>query len=81
MHFAMKVKKLLNSILQAELEPIRNKRKEYENNIDYVYNILKEGCNTAREMAVQTLKEVKAAMKLNYFDNNEFLDELHLKYK
>lgn len=77
----MKVKKFLNTVLQAELEPIRNRRKEYENNIDFVYNVLKDGCNKAREIASQTLQEVKAAMKLNYFDNNEFLDELHLKYK
>ena len=76
----MKVKKFLNSILQAELEPIRNKRKEYENNIDYVYNVLKEGCESAREIASQTLREVKAAMKLNYFDNEEFLNELHSRF-
>ena len=77
----MKVKKFLNSILQAELEPIRNRRKEYENNIDFVYNVLKEGCDKAREIASQTLKEVKAAMKLDYFDNDEFLKELHTRFK
>ena len=76
----MKVKKFLNSILQAELEPIRNKRKEYEKNIDFVYNVLKEGCESAREIASQTLKEVKSAMKLNYFDNEEFLNELHSRF-
>ncbi len=77
----MKVKKFLNAILQAELEPIRNRRKEYESNIDFVYNILKEGCEKAREIASQTLKEVKAAMKLDYFDNEEFLKELHTRFK
>ncbi len=76
----MKVKKFLNSILQAELEPIRQRRKEYENNIDFVYQTLREGCQKAQAMAAQTLKEVKGAMKLDYFDNNEFLDELHSRF-
>lgn len=72
----MKVKKFLNSIIQAELEPIRNRRKEFENNIEFVYQMLKDGCDEARAIAAQTLKEVKAAMKLDYFDNDEFLNEL-----
>ena len=76
----MKVKKFLNSILQAELKPIREKRKEYEANIDYVYQIIREGCESARAIASQTLREVKAAMKLNYFDNDEFLNELHTRF-
>lgn len=77
----MKVKKLLNSILQAELKPIRERRQEYEQNIDYVYQVMKEGCEAARAIASQTLREVKAAMKLNYFDSDEFLNELHDKFR
>lgn len=77
----MKVKKFLNSIIQAELTPIRERRHEYEQNIDYVYQVMKDGCEEARAIAAQTLKEVKAAMKLNYFDTDEFLNELHDKYQ
>lgn len=45
--------------MQAELEPIRKRRQEYENNMDYVYKMLKEGSDKAREVAAQTLKEVR----------------------
>ena len=77
----MKVKKFLNSIIQAELTPIRERRHEYEKNIDFVYQVMREGCDTARAIASQTLKEVKAAMKLNYFDTEEFLNELRERFK
>ncbi|MDR1548821.1 MAG: tryptophan--tRNA ligase [Hungatella sp.] len=65
----VKVKRFLNSILQAELEPIRKRRKEYEANIPYVYQILKEGSEKAEAAAARTLKGVKEAMKINYFDD------------
>ena len=64
----VKIKKFLYNILEELLSPIREKRKEYENNIDYVYDILKEGTNKAREIAKTNLKEFKKAMKINYFD-------------
>lgn len=64
----VKIKKFLNSIIQAELEPIRERRKEYEKDIAAVYEILKKGSETARELAAETLDEVKRAMKINYFD-------------
>lgn len=64
----VKIKKFLNSIIQAELEPIRKRRKEYEKDIAAVYEILKKGSETARELAAETLDEVKRAMKINYFD-------------
>lgn len=63
----VKVKKYLNEVLQAELEPIRNKRKEFEGNIDYVYEILKKGSTTAKEIAANTLSEVRHAMGIEYF--------------
>lgn len=63
----MKVKKYLNEIMQAELEPIRNKRIEFEKNIDYVYAMLKDGSDKARAVAANTLKEVRAAMGIEYF--------------
>ena len=69
----VKVKNFLNSVLQASLEPIRTRRHEYEKNIDYVYEILKTGTETARERAAQTLYEVKDAMKINYFDDKELI--------
>ena len=61
----VKVKRFLNSILQAELEPIRQRRKEYEANIPYVYQVLKEGSQKAEAVAAQTLQGVKEAMKIN----------------
>lgn len=63
----VKVKKYLNEIIQAELEPIRNKRKMYESDIDYVYDILKKGSINAREVASNTLLEVRKAIGLEYF--------------
>ena len=76
----MKVKKFLNKIIQSELEPIRQRRKEYEKNIPLVYDILKQGTEAAREAAAQTLSEVKAAMKINYFDDLELIRKQAEKY-
>jgi len=69
----VKVKRFLNEVLQAELAPIRARRKEYEKNIPEVYRILREGSIRAQKMAAQTLAEVKAAMKINYFDDEELI--------
>ena len=69
----VKVKKFLNNIIQEELEPIRKRRKEYEKDIPEVYNILRKGTEAAREVAAQTLSEVKSAMKINYFDDVELI--------
>ncbi len=68
----VKVKKFLNNVLQEELEPIRNRRKELQRDIPYVYEVLKKGCENAREVAAQTLSEVRAAMKIDYFDDAAF---------
>ena len=76
----MKVKKFLNNIVQEELEPIRQKRKEYEKDIPEVYQILKRGSEAAREVAAQTLSEVKSAMKINYFDDSELIRIQSEKY-
>lgn len=59
----VKVKKFLNNVLQAELEPIRARRKEYEKDIPAVYEILKNGSAVAQAEAAQTLHDVRAAMK------------------
>ena len=69
----MKVKRFLNNVLQAELEPIRNRRKEYQKDISYVYEILKKGSEKAEAVAEKTLQEVKASMKINYFDDQELI--------
>lgn len=77
----VKVKKFLNNIIQEELEPIRKRRKEYEKDIPEVYNILRKGTEAAREVAAQTLSEVKSAMRINYFDDVELIKAQSEKYK
>ena len=77
----VKVKKFLNNIIQEELEPIRKRRKEYEKDIPEVYDILRKGTEAAREVAAQTLSEVKSAMKINYFDDVELIKAQSEKYK
>ncbi|MDD5949313.1 MAG: tryptophan--tRNA ligase [Lachnospiraceae bacterium] len=77
----VKVKKFLNQVLQAELEPIRQRRKEWEKNIPAVYEILKKGSEEAQKVAAQTLQDVKNAMKINYFDDNNLIKEQVEKYK
>ncbi len=76
----VKVKKFLNNVLQEELSPIRAKRAEYEKDIDGVYEILKKGSEVASAKAAETLREVKAAMKINYFDDPTFLAEQKAKF-
>lgn len=70
----MKVKRFLNNVLQAELEPIRNRRKELQKDIPAIYEILKKGGEKAEAVAAQTLKEVKDAMKINYFDDKALIE-------
>ena len=76
----VKVKKFLNNVLQEELSPIRAKRAEYEKDIDGVYEILKKGSEVASAKAAETLREVKAAMKINYFDDPNFLAAQKAKF-
>lgn len=76
----VKVKKFLNSVLQAELEPIRQKRKEYEADIPRVYEILKKGSQKAEAVAACTLRDVKDAMKINYFEDQKLIEEQAMKY-
>lgn len=69
----VKVKKFLNNVLQAELAPIRERRKMWEQKLPDVYDILKEGSKKARETASQTLADVRRSMKIDYFDNDNLL--------
>ena len=64
----MKIKKFLNEILQAELRPIRERREALAQNLEEVYEILKEGTKVARNDAILTMDKVKKAMKLDYFE-------------
>lgn len=64
----VKVKKFLNNVMQTELKPIRERRKEWEQKIPEVYEILKTGSEEAKQVAQQTLHDVRKAMKINYFE-------------
>lgn len=65
----VKIKRYLNEVFQNELRPIRERREKYEADIDAVYQILKDGSDKANAVAEQTLKEVRGAIGINYFDN------------
>ena len=69
----VKVKKFLNNVLQAELAPIRERRKMWEQKLPDVYDILKAGSKKARETAGKTLEDVRRSMKIDYFDNDNLL--------
>ena len=71
----MKVKKFLAAVMQEELEPIRTRRKEFEKDIPAVYEMLRKGCEVARAVAAETLSDVRKAMRINYFDDNDLLTE------
>ena len=64
----MKVKRLLNEVMQETLAPIREKREELAKDIPAIWDMLKAGSEKARAVASQTLAEVKSAMKINYFN-------------
>lgn len=64
----VKIKKFLINVLESELGPIRARREEYAKDIPYVFEVLRKGSEEARAVAAKTLSEVKAAMKINYFD-------------
>ena len=70
----VKVKRLLIAILNEMLDPIRERRRHYETRIGEVYDILREGSAKARAAAAETLADVRAAMKINYFDDRELID-------
>mgnify|MGYP003562985537 FL=1 len=77
----VKIKRFLNSIVQAELEPIRARRREYEKDIAAVYDILKAGSDKAREVAEATLQDVKNAMQINYFADKDLIEAQAAKYR
>lgn len=77
----VKIKRFLNSIIQAELAPVRARRREYERDIAAVYDILREGSDRARQTAEATLQDVKAAMKINYFADTELIRAQEARYQ
>lgn len=72
----VKVKKFLNNVMQAELAPIRARRQEWEKRIPDVFDILKEGSKVAEAKAAETLRDVKASMRINYFDDDSLIDTI-----
>ncbi|MBP3230173.1 MAG: tryptophan--tRNA ligase [Prevotella sp.] len=69
----MKCKKFLNQVLNQFLEPMRQRRHEFEQDIPEIYNILRRGTERARETAAQTMDEVRRAMKIDYFNDVELI--------
>ena len=70
----VKVKKFLNSVLQAELAPIRERREMWQQRIPEVYAILREGSKVAEAAAAETLHDVREAMRINYFDDEALMN-------
>lgn len=71
----VKVKKFLDAILQEELAPIRNRRKEYEQDIPAVFQMLRQGSEIARAVAAETLDKVRHSMRIDYFNDMDLLSE------
>ena len=71
----VKVKKFLNNVMQAELGPIRERRKMWEQHTADVFDILKAGTEVAREKAAATLHDVRSSMRINYFEDQDFLNQ------
>ena len=65
----VKIKKFLTAVLEQELAPIRERRKELQKDIPYVFEVLKRGTAAARETGMRTMEEVRRAMRINYFDD------------
>lgn len=77
----MKCKKMLNKVINRMLDPIRTRRHEYEQDIPEIFNILKKGSEQARQVAANTMDEVRAAMRINYFNDAQLIKEQADKYK
>ena len=69
----MKCKKFLNEVLNGFLEPMRQRRREFEKDIPEIFNILRRGTAQAREVAAETMDEVRRAMRIDYFNDEELI--------
>jgi tryptophanyl-tRNA synthetase len=76
----MKCKKFLNQVLNQFLEPMRERRREYQKDIPEIYNILRRGTEKARETAAQTMSEVRQAMKIDYFNDADLIRQQSERY-
>ena len=77
----MNCKKLLNSVINRMLDPIRERRHEFEQDIPEIFNILKKGSEVARAAAAQTMDEVRKAMQIDYFNDVDLIKQQTEKYK
>ena len=77
----MKCKKLLNSVINCMLDPIRERRHAFEQDIPEIFNLLKKGSEQARETAAQTMDEVRKAMQIDYFNDAALIQQQAEKYK
>lgn len=77
----MKCKKMLMQVINRMLNPIRQRRHEYEKDIPEIFNILRRGSEAAREAAAQTMDEVRNAMRINYFSDAGLIKEQSEKYR
>ena len=77
----MKCKKMLMQVINRMLNPIRQRRHEYEKDIPEIFNILRRGSEAAREAAAQTMDEVRNAMRINYFSDASLIKEQSEKYR
>lgn len=77
----MKCKKFLNGVINRMLEPMRVRRHELEQDIPAIFNILKEGSEAAREVAAQTMDEVRKAMRIDYFNDAKLIQQQADKYR
>ena len=71
---------MLNKVINRMLDPIRARRAEYEKDIPEIFNILKKGSDAAREVAAQTMDEVRKAMRIDYFEDEELIKEQTRKF-
>jgi tryptophanyl-tRNA synthetase len=77
----MKCKKFLNQVINQLLEPMRQRRAEFEQDIPEIYNILRRGTEQAREVGAQTMDEVRKAMRIDYFNDTELIRQQSEMFK
>ena len=77
----MKCKKFLNTVINNMLEPMRQRRHELEQDIPAIFDILRKGSEQAREVAAQTMSEVRHAMRIDYFDDLALQQQLSEKFR
>ena len=77
----MKCKKFLNTVINNMLEPMRQRRHELEQDIPAIFDILRRGTEQAREVAAQTMSEVRHAMRIDYFDDLALQQQLSEKFR